>query len=181
MWRAAYFQDESLLPQRNTLLKLETAWLPASWLPAHHPVALQARPLWSLILTHIKLMPRPSLGESPERKLTSAVAKETYACYRYYTFQSPGSKCDQPANTKYYKKTRSMGKKSIKIKKEKKNKPVYINPICFFLSWVEIESFDLKADLLFWGKITAKFQWTPFSQETLIILMTSVVPFKPPN
>ena len=114
MWRAAYFQDESLLPQRKTLLKLETAWLPASWLPAHHPVASQARPLWSLILAHIKLMARPSLGESPVRKLTYTVAKETYAGYRYFN-RLVVNVTDQPANTKCWRKTSSMGKKKHQL------------------------------------------------------------------
>ena len=121
MWRAAYFQDESLLPQRKTLLKLETAWLPASWLPAHHPVASQARPLWSLILAHIKLMPRPSLGESPVRKLTCTVAKETYASYRCFN-RLVVHVTDQPANTKCWRKTSSMEKKASKLKRKKEKK-----------------------------------------------------------
>ena len=66
-------------------------------------------------------MPRPSLGESPVRKLTCTVAKETYASYRYFN-RLVVHVTDQPANTKCWRKTSGMEKKSIKIKKKEKKK-----------------------------------------------------------
>ena len=93
------------------------------------------------------------------------------------------SKCDWPSSKhQMLEENQKYRQKASKLKrKEEKKETVHINPVCFFLPWVEIEQFDLKTEFMFWGKIIAKFQWTPFSQETLIILMTSLVPFKPPN
>ena len=149
----------------------------------------------------LSLLPSHSVGKTPWSPLLTyrAAAKalhggksceeaHLHGCHgdigQWQTRLSVVNGTDRPGNTKCLRKT-SNKKRSIKIKKEKEKirKEYIFTETIFSLPWIETEQFDLKADFMFREKTTAvsTTQQIFFSQESLTILMTTLIPFKSPN